>query len=1089
MSAKTFSGLALRPIGPALMSGRIADIALEPGDPNTWYVAVGSGGVWKTENAGTTWTSLFDGQGAYSIGCVTVDPSNPHVVWVGTGENVGGRHVGFGDGVHRSEDGGRSWKNLGLKASEHISKIIVHPEDGDTVWVASQGPLWSPGGDRGLYKTVDGGKTWKRVLSAGPWTGLTDLVIDPRDPDVLYAATWQRHRTVAAYMGGGPESGLHKSVDGGETWTRLTRGLPGDPEGPQKGDAKDDPEAPAFGRPPHDDGNVGKIGLAISPHDPDTLWAVMELDQRKGGLFRSDDRGASWRKVSDTVSGGTGPHYYMELYASPHQKGRLYLADVRVQVSDDGGETFRLMSEEFKHSDNHALVFRPDDPDYLLVGTDGGLYESFDLADNWRFVDNLPVTQFYKVAVDDSEPFYTVYGGTQDNNTQGGPSRTDNLHGIRNADWRIMLGGDGHQPAVEPGNPSIMYSQWQMGNLTRVDTTTGEKVYIKPQPEPGDPPERFNWDAPILVSPHQPTRLYFASQRVWRSDDRGDTWTAISGDLTRNEDRWTMPHMGRKWSWDAPWDVWAMSAYNTITSLAESPQKRGLLYVGTDDGLLQISEDRGESWRRVEVGTLPGVPERAFVNDVKADLFDADTVYVALDDHKSGDFRPYLLVSRDRGKSWSSMAGDLPDRHLVWRLVQDHVQPSLFFVGTELGVFFTIDGGQRWVKLEGNAPTISFRDLAIQRRENDLVGATFGRGFWILDDYTPLRGITPAALDKDALLFGPRKAWWYIEQEVLGSEAKGAQGGGYFVAPNPPFGATITYYLKEDLTTREDRRRDREKVSIAQGKDTPFEGWDAIEAERREAEPAIILTVRDAEGEPVRRVLGPHRAGMHRVTWDLRRPPPDALGARPEYKYARYEPPKGVLVAPGQYSVTLDKRVNGKTVQLAGPVEVDVVPMRKGALPSAAPEEVAAFWRRISDLRRQVSAAQMVFKGAGERLKALSEALAYTETAPGGLDAELEAMRLELDDILVSLRGNQSRRGAREPSVHSVEDRLFFAADGTLGSTYGPTPAHRHQMALAEKEFAAIRTRLNALLKTKLPALEAKLREAGAPWSTGQPIP
>ena len=1084
MSAKTFSGLKLRPIGPAFMSGRIADIALKPGDPNTWYVGVGSGGVWKTENAGTTWTSLFDGQGSYSIGCIAIDPSNPHTIWVGTGENVGGRHVGYGDGVYRSRDGGKNWENLGLKSSEHISKIIVHPKDGNTVWVASQGPLWSKGGERGLYKTVDGGKTWKRVLSAGPWTGVTDLVIDPRDPDVLYAATWQHHRTVAAYVGGGPESGLHKSVDGGETWTRLTRGLPGDPKGGVHADAKNK----SLGRPPHDDGNVGKIGLAISPHDPDTLYAVVELNQRTGGLFRSHDRGESWKKVSDTVSGGTGPHYYMELYASPHQKGRLYLADVRVQVSDDGGKTFRLMSEEFKHSDNHAMAFRPDDPDYLLVGTDGGLYESFDLTKNWRFVDNLPVTQFYKVAVDDSEPFYNVYGGTQDNNTQGGPSRTDNVHGIRNADWQVTLGGDGHQPATEPGNPAIMYSEWQQGNLVRVDTTTGEKVYIKPQPEPGDPPERFNWDSPILVSPHKPTRLYFASQRVWRSENRGDTWTAISGDLTRNQNRWLIPHMDRKWSWDAPWDIWAMSVFNTITSLAESPKQEGLLYAGTDDGLLQVSDNGGKNWRRIPVNALPGVPKDAFVNDIKADLFDANTVYVALDNHKNGDFRPYLLVSRDRGRTWRSMAGDLPKRHLVWRLVQDHVKPNLFFAGTEFGVFFTVDGGKKWVKLAGNAPTISFRDLAIQRRENDLVGATFGRGFWILDDYTPLRQITAAELKKDALLFAPRRAWWYIQRERLGGDKKGSQGAGYYVAPNPPFGAVMTYYLKDDLTTRAQRRQDREKALIARGKDTPFKGWEAAEAERREPEPTIILTVRDAKGLPVRRIHGPTRAGIHRVAWDLRLPAPEALGDQPEYKYARAEPPEGVLVAPGKYTVTLAKRVDGKTTQLAGPVDVSVVSMRKGALPSAPPQEVAAFWRRISDLTRGVSAARLALKKASARVALLGDALARTQAAPAELDAELEAVRIELDDIVVAFRGNPSKQG-REPTVHTVEDRLAFVSIGTLGSTYGPTPTHKRHMEIAEKTFADIRKRVNALVQVRLPAFEEKLRKAGAPWSEGQPVP
>ena len=388
---------------------------------------------------------------------------------------------------------------------------------------------------------------------------------------------------------------------------------------------------------------------------------------------------STWEKRSNTVAGGTDPHYYQELYASPHAEGRIYLADVRMRVSDDGGKTFRIMTEDFKHSDNHSLTFRKDDPDYLLVGTDGGLYESFDLAKNWRFVDNLPITQFYKVALDDTAPFYNVYGGTQDNNTQGGPSRTDSAHGIRNADWKVVLGGDGHQPATEPGNPAIMYAESQQGHLHRVDTTTGERVFIQPQAAPGEAPDRFNWDSPILVSPHQPSRIYYASQRVWRSDNRGDSWTAVSGDLTRDEERMQIPHMGRKWSYDAPWDLYAMSQYNTITSLAESPVEAGVLYAGTDDGLIQVSEDAGKSWRKIEVGRLPGVPKRAFVNDIKADLFDADTVYVALDNHKNGDFKPYMLVSRNRGKTWRSIVGNLPKRHLVWRAVQDHVRKDLLF--------------------------------------------------------------------------------------------------------------------------------------------------------------------------------------------------------------------------------------------------------------------------------------------------------------------------------------------------------------------------------------------------------------------------
>jgi photosystem II stability/assembly factor-like uncharacterized protein len=1061
LSSKTFEGLKLRNIGPALMSGRIADIAIQPDDPSVWYVAVGSGGVWKTTNAGTTFTPVFDEEVSYSIGCVTIDPSNPHVVWVGTGENIGGRHVGFGDGVYRSQDGGAHWENLGLGDSQHISKIIVHPEDSAVVWVASQGPLWSAGGDRGLFKTVDGGKTWKKVLGGGEWTGVTDVVIDPRDPDVLYAATWQHQRTVAAYMGGGPETGLHRTGDGGETWEKLTEGLP---EGP-----------------------LAKIGLAISPQKPDVLYAAVELNRTEGAVYRSTDRGSSWEKRSDAVSGATGPHYYQELYASPHAFDRIYLVDVRIQVSDDGGKSFRRLEEAHKHSDNHSIAFRADDPDYLLVGTDGGIYESFDLAENWRFIANLPVTQFYKLAVDDSEPFYTVYGGTQDNSTQGGPSRTDNVNGIRNADWFITLFADGHQPAVEPGNPDIMYSEWQEGNLTRVDRTTGEKVHIQPQPEPGDPPERFNWDAPILVSPHQPTRIYYASQRVWRSDDRGDSWRPVSGDLTRDQDRMLLPFMGRQWSWDSPWDMKAMSAFNTVTSLAESPKAEGLLYAGTDDGLIQVSENGGESWRRIEVEKLPAVPATAFVNDIKADLHDADTVYVALDNHKYGDFKPYLLKSTDRGLTWSSIAGDLPERHLVWRLVQDHVKPDLLFTGTEFGIFFTVDGGAKWVKLTGDVPTISFRDLGIQRRENDLVGASFGRGFFVLDDYAPLREISEAALEQEAMLLPTRKAWWYIERQPLGDEERASQGASYYVAPNPPFGAIFTYYLSEGMKTREETRQEAEKPRIKAGEDTPFPGWDEVEAERREPKPAVLLTVHDAEGNVVRRLHGPTKKGLHRVAWDLRHPATQAISFVSEFDDDRE--PEGPLAVPGTYTVTLARQADGQTTTLGGPVTFEVERMRSGALEGASPAETVAFWRRLAAVRRSTTAASQALDRTFERVKNLRKALDRSESAPDGLDAEIHAVEQELYALEQALSGHHSRSDVGEPDVHSISRRVSTAVMGTGMSTYGPTPTHRRSLEIAEQEFADVRQRLNALLEERLPALEGPLEQAGAPWAPGQPVP
>lgn len=1059
LSDKTFSGLKFRSVGPALMSGRIADIAIHPNDNNTWYVAVGSGGVWKTENSGTTWKPIFDDQSSYSIGCVTIDHNNPHVIWVGTGENVGGRHVGYGDGIYRSCDGGETWENMGLKESHHISKIIIHPENSDILWVAAQGPLWSKGGDRGLYKTIDGGKNWKKVLGDDEWVGVTDILIDPRNPDWLYAATWQRHRNVAAYMGGGPGSGIHRSANSGRTWEKLSKGLP--------------------------ESNMGKIGLAISPQNPDVIYAAIELDRRTGGVFRSANRGVSWEKQSEAVSGATGPHYYQELYASPHQFDRLYLVDVRMQISDDGGKTFRKMKEEHKHSDNHSLAFRMDDPDYLLVGTDGGIYESFDLAENWRFVANLPVTQFYKVAVDDAEPFYNIYGGTQDNNTQGGPSRTDNLNGIQNSDWFITLGGDGHQPATEPGNPNIVYCEWQQGNLTRVDVTTGETVYIQPQPEIDEDYERYNWDAPILVSPHSPTRLYFASQRVWRSDNRGDSWTAISGDLTRDQERITLPIMEKTWSWDSPWDVAAMSTYNTITSLAESPLKEGLIYAGTDDGLIQVTEDGGKSWRKIEVGDLPDVPKTAFVNDIKADLFDANTVYIVLDNHKFGDLNPYLLKSTNRGKSWKSIKGNLPERTLIWRIVQDHVKPNLLFTATEFGIFFTIDSGNKWTKLTGDVPTISFRDLAIQRRENDLVGASFGRSFYILDDYTVLRHVSEKQLKKEATLFPTRKAWWYIPRPKLSFSPKGSQGAAYFTAPNPPFGAVFTYYLAEELKTIKTVRREKEKELIKENKNVPFPGWDKIEAERRQEEPSIWLTVKDANDNVVRRIKAANKKGFNRIAWDLRFPADDAIGDidNPDGDFI------GAMVSPGKYTVTLSKQVDGISTDLSKAMLFEVERLRKGALSGANPEQVSAFWQKTEKLNGVITATLKAVENALKRVGALQKALLRTPTVPGKLDNELHKIKQKLLEFDGQLNGNRSKREIGEDRNPTIARRKNVAAMGTSNSTYGPTPLHQRSLEIAEIQYKNLKSELDNILTVQLPGLEKALRDAGAPWIEGQPLP
>ena len=1038
------------------MSGRIADIAIHPTDENVWYIAVGSGGVWKTENAGTTWTPLFDKQSVYSTGCITIDPSNPHIVWVGTGENVGGRHVGYGDGIYRSDDGGKSWKNMGLEASERISKIIVHPSQSNVIWAAVQGPLWTSGGERGLYKSTDGGATWNHTLGNTEWTGVTDVVIDPRDPMILYAATWDRHRTVAAYMGGGPGSGLYRSSDGGETWSTLKRGLP--------------------------TSNMGKIGLAISPQQPDVLYAAIELDRRKGGVYRSADRGSTWKKMSDAVSGGTGPHYYQELYASPHAFDRIYLANVRMRISDDGGKTFRTMKEKHKHSDNHALVFKADDPDYLLVGSDGGLYESFDLAENWRFINNLPLTQFYKLAVDDAEPFYNIYGGTQDNNTQRGPSRTDNVHGIRNGDWSITLFGDGHQPATEPGNPNIIYSEWQQGNLCRIDVTTGEIVYIKPQPEAGEVQERYNWDAPILVSFHDPKRLYFASQRVWRSDNRGDNWSAISSDLTRNQNRLELPIMGRVQSFDNPWDVYAMSNYNSITSLAESPKNEDLLYAGTDDGIIQVTENGGASWRKIEAGTIPDLPSTAFINDLKADLFDENTVYLACDNHKYGDFNPYLFKSNNRGKSWKDISANLPDRTLVWRIVQDHVNQNLFFAATEFGIYFSVNGGEYWTKFKGGLPTISFRDLAIQRRENDLIGASFGRSFYVLDDYSFLREVDDEMLHKKAAILNTRDALWYIPRPGVGFGGKGSQGASYYTAENPPFGAVFTYYLSEKSESNTAVRKKKEKELNKNKQNIPFPGWEELANELNAEKEILWLVVRDSDGNIVRRLQGSTAKGFHRLAWDLKYPDYGIVDSDEKFDAKR----SGLLAAPGTYSVQLIRQRQGDIEALTEARNFEVVPLRKGVLSGASPEENAAFWREIESLQQQASATSRTLNNTIKKVDAMRTALYQSSADVGVGDKKLMALRSKLLALKTQLSGNSAKSQVGEKNDPTIQQRIGYAFTGTQRSTYGPTAGHRQSIDIAHEELGQVSRSLQGILDADLKEVYDLLKAAGAPWIEGQ---
>jgi len=1042
------SAFTLRNVGPAFLSGRIADIAIHPHDENKWYVAVGSGGVWKTDNAGTTWNPLFDSQPSYSTGCVALAPSQPETVWVGTGENVGGRHVGYGDGIYKSEDGGQTWKNMGLKNSEHISEIIIHPDNPDVVWVAVQGPLWNKGDERGLYKTTDGGISWKKVLGNDQWTGVTDIMIDPRNPQVLYAATWDRHRTVAALMGGGPGSGIHRSLDGGETWTKLTQGLP--------------------------KSNMGKIGITISPQQPDVLYAAIELERTTGAVYRSEDQGASWKKMSNTVSGGTGPHYYQELYASPHKFDRIYLMNVRVLTSDDGGKTFVQLKENDKHSDNHAIAFKQSDPDYLMIGTDAGIYESFDLAETWRYFKNLPLTQFYKVAVNNAEPFYHMFGGTQDNGSAGGPSATDESEGISNKHWYKTLFADGHQSATDPVYNDIIYAETQQGGLYRVDLTTGEQISVQPQARAGEPHERFNWDAPILVSPHDPARLYFASYRVWKSENRGDDWTPISGDLTRNEERITLPIMGRQQGWDNAWDVGAMSNYNTITSLAESPVQEGLLYAGTDDGFIQVTDNGGSTWTKIPVTRL-GVPERSFINDIKADLFDANTVYVSLDNHKEGDFNPYLFKSTDRGATWVSLSSTLPKRTLVWRLVQDHIKKELLFLATEFGVYVSLNAGDSWQKLPGT-PTISFRDLTIQKRENDLVAASFGRGFFVLDDYSALRSFTSDHLNKKGTLFTPRPAKWFVPRSNVGNT-----GADYYFAKNPEYGAVFTYHLTGDFSTQKQVREKQERELNKAGKNVPFAGWDTLDAELIEQPARVVLSIQDAEGNIINKVTQKASKGSHRIAWKLDHFNPFAISSAGNSR--RYG--GGTLVVPGTYSASLYLEHEGNVELLDGPVSFEVNPIRKGVLQGASYSAFSEFRIALTALLKDLNAIQDKLTTSKNKHKMLLTALDRTSIAPGVVEKQLEEVKHTLAQLDQELSGSPSKGAIGERNPATLQSYLYNAFNG-MGNTYGPTGVHKQSLSIAQKMLNEIKGRITQLSDETIPAIESTLQAAGAPYINGQ---
>lgn len=1049
------SGLKWRSIGPSLTSGRISDVAVNPDNPFEYYVAASAGGVWKTVNSGVTFEPVFDNEGSYSIGCITIDPNNSNVIWVGTGENNNQRSVSFGDGIYKSIDGGASWKHMGLKTSEHIGKIIVHPDDSNVIFVAAIGPLWSKGGDRGLYKSTDGGETWKAVLSGDEHTGVNDVVMDPRNPDVLYASTLQRRRHVYTYVGGGPGSGLHKSVDGGQTWTKSQTGLPSV--------------------------ELGRIGLSISPADPEIIYAIVEAADGKSGFFASTNRGASWEKRGSHVTSG---NYYQEIIADPVDPHTIYSMDTWMSVSHDGGRSFTGVGEVFKHVDNHCMWIDPNNNQHWLVGCDGGMYETFDAAKTWDFKENIPVTQFYKVAVDNDYPFYNVYGGTQDNFSIGGPSRVVTNHGITNFDWFITNGGDGFESQIDPENPNIVYAQSQYGYLVRYDKLSGEKVGIQPAERDGENAYRFNWDSPLVVSRHKSGRLYFAANKVFRSDDYGNSWEVISDDLSQQIDRNTLKVYDRVVSIDAVMKNGSTSLYGSVVALSESPLDLNLLAAGTDDGLVYISENGGSSWRKIS--NIPGAPKQSYVNSVYLSKHDANVMYVAFNHHKYGDFKPYIFKSSDKGTTWTNISSNLP-KGSVYAIEEDHVDKNLIFCGTEYGAFFSPNQGQRWKELSAGLPTIAVRDIAIQERENDLALGTFGRGFYVLDDYSALRSIANSKPSETAIIYPIREALSWEQSSPLGLPGKSFQGDNFYTSENLGPEAMITYYYSDSYKSLKDKRSEKEKELIKNRKDTPYPNYDQLKAEREEEKPQLVFTIKNNSGTVVKKEFKSPKEGVQRFHWDLRYTLPNPIDLSTSSFYNPWEAiDEGTLVEPGTYTVQMDLFKDGTMTSLVGPKSFSVKALKNTVMPAEDRAAKVAFQKEVAQLEADYSATQTIMSETYNKLRYIKSAIKRSEQPYEVLTASVLAIEDKLDLASTDLYGDSVKRSLDISQPQTPANRIGTISYEQKYSTSAPTETHKKSYAIAKRQISAIKKRVEAIYNIDIKQLEQRLIDSGAPYTPGR---
>lgn len=922
LDTDALSGLELRTIGPAAMSGRLVDIAVVESDPFTFYVASATGGVWKTTNNVVTFDPVFEREATHSVGDIAVSQQNPDTVWVGTGERANRQSSSWGDGVYKSTDAGETWTNMGLRDTQHIGRIVLHPHDVDVVYVAALGHLWGANDERGVYRSTDGGTSWQRILHVDADTGAVDLALDPSDPDILFAAMYQRRRTPYAFHGSGPGSGLYRSTDGGDSWLELTAASvdAGAPDNPDHPDGTRTNGLPA--------GEYGRIGMSIYRTDPRIVYVTVEQGdrytastsyegERYAGIYRSDDHGDSWQHMSDW---NPRPMYASQILVDPSDEQRIYQQNA-FSWSDDGGRTWTVPRQSI-HSDDRHLWVNPADSRHLIKASDGALGISYDRGKTWLWASHLPVSQYYRVAVDNDDP-YNIYGGLQDNGSWVGPNETFRSEGVLNEDWIRIGGGDGFLSVPDPADPSVAYAESQYLGLTQVDRTTLERRSIRPGNPRGytfsrriwrlygsgaeprlleEEMEPANWNGPYLLSPHDPATLYAGTQNLYVSRDRGTTWRDI-GRMSNEWERSEVQVMGQDPTARVASLDDGVPYYATVTVIAESPLREGLLYVGTDDGNVQVSRDGGDSWTNV-ADRFPGLPARTWVADLDPSPHQEATVFAAFDGHRADDHANYIYRSDDYGESWTSVIADMPANRVVQ---QDAVNPNLLYAATELGFFVSIDAGAHWVELESNMPTLAFNDFVVHPRDGDLVLGTHGRGVWILDSVVSLRELTPSVVASPSHLFSIDPA------RMMRRRGTRAQTGDMvFRGANPPNGAIIDYWLATALQDPSEA-------------EPPDSGDGEPAAANDASETPATLAVLDAAGATVRTLEPSLQRGMNRMVWDLRSdalPPMARVAIPPDPARAdsprQSTPPSGALVVPGTYTVrlTVNGVVHARTVEV-----------------------------------------------------------------------------------------------------------------------------------------------------------------------------